>query len=278
MGSNPIMSTNYLNILKQSTLLNNKVDMVSYIFTYRQTSIDRFNNLKNVLTWLTNLNVPDLEIMIIEQDDYQKLNVPIDFKIKHIFVKNPGLFNRSWGFNIGVRNTTNPILFFGDSDMIVNPIHIFETINLLQTSQFDVVSPFKQCIELDEKETQIVDIKNFNYSLDKLPRGGMNFCSGIVAYNRIALERIYAWDERFEGWGGEDDIQFMKTRQILKFLTLNASCFHLYHERSKLDGTNQHPNYQNNLSMFWHYHHNVHQILIDMKNNIDWGNLNKYAL
>lgn len=231
-----------------------------------------------ILKWLEIVNIPDLEVIIVEQDDVSKLKLPsTPFPIKHIFAKNPGLFNRSWGFNVAVRNTTNPILFFGDSDMIVQPEIIHETIRLLHTGQTEVVSPFAKCLELSVEETAAVDLKNFDYNFEKNPRGGMNFCSGIVAYNRAALERIFAWDERFEGWGGEDDIQFMKTRQILKFVMLNAKCFHLYHERSKNDGTNQHNNYHQNLRLFWQYHHNPMSILIDMKSFTNYGNINKYA-
>ena len=241
--------------------------------------MDRFVNLTRVLQWLKLMNVPNIEIVILEQDSKPTLGIPLDtgLNIRHIFVRNEKLFNRAWGFNCAIRNTTNPILFFADSDMIVNPVAITESINLLRTNQFDVVSPFVHCLDLTVDETSNLNLATFNYDLEKPPRGGMNFCSGIVAYNRPALERIYAWDERFEGWGGEDDIQFMKTRQLLKYVTLNYKCFHMHHSRSKNDGLNAHDNYQNNLRLFWQYHHNVPQILVDMKNYPNWGNVNKYA-
>jgi hypothetical protein len=218
-----------------------------------------------------------MEVVLIEQDSVSKLTLAkqYPFPIRHIFAYNPKLFNRSWGFNVAIRNTTNPILFFGDSDMIIPPAQVHETVNLL-TSQYEVISPFAQCLELTPEETAAFDLERWDYSLQKNPRGGMNFCSGIVAYTRPALERIYAWDERFEGWGGEDDIQFMKTRQVLKYAMLNNKCYHLYHERSKNDGSNQHDNYANNLRLFWQYHHNPAQIVIDMRNFPNWGDINKY--
>jgi hypothetical protein len=251
--------------------------VVSYIFTYRQTTADRTANLFTTLEWLKTVKVPNLEVVIVEQDTESKYlnNLQYPFPIKHIFAYNPKLFNRSWGFNVAIRNTTNPILFFADSDMIIPPSQVHETINLLN-SQFDVVSPFSQCLELNPEETKALNLQTWDYSLNKNPRGGMNFCSGIVAYNRPAIERIFAWDERFEGWGGEDDIQFMKTRQTLKFVMLNSKCYHLFHERSKNDGSNQHDNYATNLRLFWQYHYNPAQILIDMRNYSNWGNLNKY--
>lgn len=254
--------------------------MISYVFTYRQSTIDRYNNLLTILEWIKTLeNFQNIEVVIVEQDDVSKLTLPsqYSFAIKHIFVKNNRLFNRSWGFNVALRNTTNPILFFADSDMIIKPELVNETVNLISSNQFDAVSPFAQCIELNPEETEKFDLNTFQYDVEKPPRGGMNFCSGIVAYSRIALERIFGWDERFEGWGGEDDIQFMKTKQLLKYVMLNGKCFHLYHNRSKNDGSNQHDNYGNNLNLFWHYHRNPGSILIDMKNNTNYGNNNKYA-
>lgn len=252
--------------------------MVSYIFTYRQSTNDRFQNLLATLNWLQIVNVPNLEVVIIEQDSEPKLQLPANysFPIRIIFAYNPGLFNRSWGFNLGIKNTSNQILFFADSDMVVDPALIHQTVNLIQTNQYDAISPFLTCHDLLQEECQSLDFTNFDYTLDRQVRGGMNFCSGIVAFSRMGLIRIYNWDERFEGWGGEDDIQFMKTRQILKHITLNGKCFHMYHSRSKNDGTNQHDNYRNNLQLFWHYARNQAAILNDMKNYPNWGDSNKY--
>src|SRR6478609_6887928 len=93
--------------------------MVSYVFTYRQSTDDRYKNLLTVLKWLSNIGIPNLEVVIIEQDNISKLNIDntYSFPIKHIFAYNDKLFNRAWGFNVAVKNTTNPILIFADSDM-----------------------------------------------------------------------------------------------------------------------------------------------------------------
>lgn len=253
--------------------------MISYIFTYRQSTSDRYQNLLTVLKWLNNINIPNLEVVIVEQDSSSKLDIQTsyNFSIRHIFAFNDKLFNRSWGFNVAVKNTTNPILVFADSDMIIHPDHLLHTINLLYTNQYDAVSPFANCYDLSIAESTNIDLNNFDYSKDRAIRGGMNFCSGIVAFTRSSFERIRAWDERFEGWGGEDDIQFLKTKQLLRYTMLNVKCFHLYHQRSKNDGTNMHDNYHNNLNLFWHYQRNPVKILTDMNIQENWGNIKKYS-
>jgi glycosyltransferase involved in cell wall biosynthesis len=252
--------------------------VISYIFTYRQSTDDRYKNLLTVLQWLNNINIPKLEVVIVEQDEISKLNIlkTYNFPIRHIFAYNNKLFNRSWGFNVAVKNTTNPILFFADSDMIIQPDQLKYCINLLHQNQFDSISPFTHCYDISIEETGNIDLINFDYTKDRVIRGGMNFCSGIVAFNRTSFERIRAWDERFEGWGGEDDIQFLKTRQLLRYSILNTKCFHLYHQRSKNDGTNQHENYANNLNLFWHYQRQPLKILTDMNIQENWGDLKKY--
>lgn len=251
--------------------------MISYIFTYRQIEEDRFHNLLKVLAWLDQF---DFEVIIVEQDETPKLDVSKlgdhKYAIKHIFVKNSGLFNRSWGFNVGVKHSTGDTLFFADSDMIVSSNVIQQTIDVLKS--YDVVSPFNTLIDLTPELTQSLTVNNFDYVKDYgiAHRGGMNMCSGIVAFTRAGIEKVKGWDERFEGWGGEDDIQFMKSKQMLKCAVLENKCFHLFHTRSQLNGTNQHQNYRNNLGMFYHYNSNQHLLIQEMNNIKDYGNEYKY--
>lgn len=253
--------------------------MFSYLFTYRQSTKDRYQNLLTVLDWLNYFNKEIIfEVIIVEQDNESKLEIDKEkyhYPIKHVFAFNPQLFNRSWGFNIAVKNAIYDKLFFADSDMIVNHEFIIQAVVALD-KDYDVISPFKSLIDLTLDETNSLNLNSFTYNIDRPHRGGMNFCSGIVAYTKKVHETVYGWDERFEGWGGEDDIQLFKLSQLCKLGMLNNNCFHLHHQRSKLDGTNQHPKYRNNLALFWHYNNNRKAILEDMKKNIKNGNLKKY--
>jgi hypothetical protein len=251
--------------------------MVSYIFTYRQIENDRYQNLIKVLEWLKQF---EFEVVIVEQDDTSKLDLKIlgeyNYTIRHIFIKNSGLFNRSWGFNVGIKKAKGDILFFADSDMIVDKSVIEQTIESLK--EYDVVSPFKTLIDLTPELTANIDIHNFDYEKEYTAphRGGINMCSGIVAFNRSSVEKIKGWDERFEGWGGEDDIQFMKSRHLLKCTILDNKCYHLHHTRSHLNGTNQHPKYRNNLNLFYHYNSNQQLLLQEISKINAYGNEYKY--
>ena len=250
--------------------------MVSYIITYRQIEDDRYKNLLLVLEWLKQFS---FEVIIVEQDSESKLKLEdYPYTIKHIFVENSSLFNRSWGFNVGIKHAAGDILFFADSDMIVSKDVIDQTIETIMNG-VGVVSPFTTLIDLSQEQTVNINITNFDYDKDyEAPhRGGIDLCSGIVAFTKTAIDTVYGWDERFEGWGGEDNVQFMKCRQLLRCALLDYKCYHLYHTRSELNGSNQHPKYRNNLGMFYHYNANQELILNDMKLLGERGNEHKYS-
>ena len=90
------------------------MEKVSMIINHRNSSVDRQENLLSIISYFKNC----CEIIVVEQDDNSKISLPND--IKHIFIKNSGLFNRSWGFNVGVKSANFDKLCFNDNDIIMN--------------------------------------------------------------------------------------------------------------------------------------------------------------
>ena len=247
----------------------------SYIFTYRQIAQDRYENLIKVLDWLNTID-DDFECIIVEQDKDKKLKLPdkeYKFDIIHKWYFNDKLFNRSWGFNLATKLANTNILFFADSDMIVPQKSIIECTNLLIDDVLDSVKPFNKLIDLNSNQLRELDVTQdvCNIVLEKGEnnplRGGWGYGSGIVAYTKKALEKIHGWDERFEGWGGEDDVQYQKTRLLLRSKMLNYKCYHLYHTRGKNNGTNLHEHYKINLNLYYRYTRRPQLILSEMKGN-----------
>jgi len=243
----------------------------SYIFTYRQIAQDRYDNLVKVLDWLNTIE-EDFELIIVEQDKDHKLKLPnkkYNFDIIHQWYFNDKLFNRSWGFNLATKLANTNILFFADSDMIVPQRSILECVELLET-ELDSVKPFNKLIDLNSNQLKELDVTEdvVNIILERGEnnplRGGWGYGSGIVVYTKQALKKIYGWDERFEGWGGEDDVQYQKTTQLLKSRMLNYTCYHLYHTRGPNNGTNLHPHYKTNLALYYRYTKRPNLIIKEM--------------
>ena len=145
-------------------------------------------------------------------------------------------FNKSWGFNVGLKYANSNVIVFGDSDLIMDPQEFIKSVRLLE--QYEMVNPYNSVIDLNPQES--------NASLDqimKINRPGRGetdiqkvpLCGGICIFRREAIHKIGGWHEDFIGWGGEDDFQSVKVKSFLNWCENQAKCYHIYHDRSAPD-------------------------------------------
>ncbi len=212
-------------------------DNVSYIIGFRKSSDERLKALKFVLTWLHRY-FPDLEIIVVEQDSEQKFDIEMPSYCKYSFLFNEDLYNRSWAFNFGASLTDKDILVFADSDMFMHDADYrtcFEACN-----RFEVVNPNGlKAINVDE-----VDSENLSYRI-RDEKNLFTAAAGIVFIQRKAFFKIGGWDERFEGWGGEDDEISLFLTNILTSKWFTFPIYHIDHARTLFDGNTQ-PHYEQN--------------------------------
>jgi N-terminal domain of galactosyltransferase len=233
---------------KQSTIetTDNKHQYYfTYIIGYRH-SPDRLNNLKRVLDWINGFSGAD--VILVEQDKHSKVS-HLNLKCRHIFVKSNMPYNRSWSFNIGIKNSKSNIIVFGDSDLIMEPSDFVSGIKELE--KYEMVSPYSSVLDLTPNES--------NFPLEQImliqrPGRGetdnqkINICGGISMFRKDSIKKIAGWDERFLSWGGEDDYQTIKVKNFLSSIELNKKCYHLYHTKSQPDNKC----YQTNLQILQH--------------------------
>ena len=200
----------------------------TFIIGYRHR-IDRFNNLKKVLEWVNGFVGAD--VIIVEQDSHSKIE-HLNLKARHIFVKNDTHYNRSWAFNIGIKNAKSNIIIFTDSDIIMDPNEFI--LSLKQIENYDMVSPYKSVLDLQPNEVNLTipDLK-------KITRAGrgetdnqqINICGGMSIFRKDSIMRIGGWCEDFWSWGGEDDYLAMVVKKYLTYREMDFRCYHLYHNR-----------------------------------------------
>lgn len=195
----------------------------TFIIGYRHKK-DRFINLKRTLDWVNSFS--GVELILVEQDKHTKIG-HLNLNCKHIFVKSDQPYNRSWGFNVGLKNSNSDIIVFGDSDIIMDPHKFIEALKMIK--DYDMVSPYTSVIDLDPKESTL-PLPNI-LKIKKKGRSGINPCGGIAIFRKEAAFNIGGWFEKFIDWGGEDDHMFMKTKHFLNWKELEGSCYHLYHQR-----------------------------------------------
>lgn len=209
--------------------------LFTFIIGYRHRP-DRIQNLKRVLDWLVGFG--GVEIIIVEQDKKQKLPDYGLKGVKYVFTKSNLPYNRSWAFNVGLKYSSSNVIAFGDSDLVMNPHEMINSLKLLEI--YDCVSPYRSVLDLNPQES--------NLPIDQLklitrPGRGetdnqkINLCGGIVFYKKEAIFKIGGWSEDFIGWGGEDNFQEFKTKKLLTWHEEPNRCYHLYHERGAPEPT-----------------------------------------
>jgi len=208
--------------------------LFTYIIAYRHNN-DRLGNIRKVIDWLSGFG--GIELIIVEQDKSPKLPAYTLTGFKYIFTESSLPFNKAWAFNVGTKYSTTPAIVFGDSDIIMDPSQLIESLKLLQ--QYESVSPYNKVVDLERQEV------NMNMDqMNQIPRPGRGetdvqkicLAGGIIMYRRDALEKIGGWSsESFMGWGGEDDFASILTKRFLKWYERPGKCYHIFHEKVKPD-------------------------------------------
>jgi hypothetical protein len=228
----------------------------SYVITYRATDDPaRRANLEAVLAWLELQTLA--EVIVVEQDSAPTLGDLASFpSLRSLFAHNPGQFNKSWGFNVGVRAGTGSVLAFGDADVLCRGLPAAVA---AARSGAPVVRAFSKALDLDEADSDMLraDLSclgdpSFGAAApDRAQSGEITpLCGGLVLFQRQFLARLGGWDERFLGWGGEDDAMDIKVqRSGARGVILKGSpAFHLAHRRaSGTIAADSH--YRNNLAL-----------------------------
>ena len=218
----------------------------SCIILYRH-NIQRWNNLKRVLEWINSFS--GAEVIIVEQDTHSKIG-HLNFPAKHIFTKSNMPFNRSWGFNVGLKNSNSEVVVFTDCDLIMEPESFINAIKL--TSEYEMVSPYSSVVDLKPDESGLPMESIFK--IDRPGRGEtdhqkINICGGITIFRKEAILKVGGWCQDFIGWGAEDDFQTIKVENFLSSHEQKGRCFHLYHDRDAPDQKW----YQRNLQLLQKY-------------------------
>ena len=232
----------------------------SYILTYRSGHDPaRRTNLDAVLKWLTAF--PQFEVIVVEQDHTPTLQGTLPLPdARVVFAHNPGPFNKSWGFNVGARIASTHILGFADADVIC--ASVVEAANAVAQG-IGAVNPYRRLVDLTEAESAQVLRGQFDFVPDRIGGGSINragiqehivFCGGIVFFQRNAFAHLGGWDERFVGWGAEDDAMTRKVQRArINAIELDSHvAIHLHHARSTAE-LRETPHYANNLRLLDQY-------------------------
>lgn len=216
-----------------------------YVLLHRDSKdISRKRNLLYTISYVKSLG---FSVLVIEQDiESFNENICKELNVDYGFIYNPGLFNRSWGFNCFRNFIDCDKVILADNDIILDSNVLLSLENLLDEN--DVLRPFNGVVNhYDEIDTD--NFMKFGTISNKQNLVNIFNMSGGVCSFRVDsfYDKIKGFDERFEGWGGEDDEMHYHLQQTdLKICSYNNVGIHLFHTRNNNDG-NWHSHYQENV-------------------------------
>jgi hypothetical protein len=190
--------------------------------------------------------------------------------------------NKSKAVNLAAKKATRDIFVVADADVVYDPNLIEEAIKVLRKGGF--VVPFTEVLNVGYDGTKRLrktkpkwplDIKSGEYYKSDWVYEG--FAGKLFVISRENFEAVGGFDERFIGWGGEDDAFSHAARTICgKLINLEGKVFHLWHPASSY-ATN--PNGKSNGKLLGRYERasgNKEKMkkLIDERNSIQEKNQN----
>jgi predicted glycosyltransferase involved in capsule biosynthesis len=141
-------------------------------------------------------------------------------------------FSKSQAVNDAAEKATRDIFVIADADIIYDPSLISQSIKLLENHAW--VIPYRTVFNLDQETTnQLLNVEPdwpilpTSYTGKQRPQSGWG---GINIVPRKHFERVAGFDERFFGWGGEDDAFAFSLNHLCGFVErIDATIFHLWH-------------------------------------------------
>lgn len=174
-----------------------------------------------------------VECIVVEQDNNRRIEQHLPEWVRYIhtpLLEKDMAYCRSWAFNVGAQAARADLLVFHDNDMLVPAVYArdllsvhrkgYEGINLkrfifyLNKSSTDCICNGKRVEKIRPEIAAIVQ---------NLEAGGS------CAIDRRAFFDIGGFDERFVGWGGEDN-EFWERAQTRKVYPYGyLPLVHLWH-------------------------------------------------
>ncbi|WP_051236641.1 galactosyltransferase-related protein [Ottowia thiooxydans] len=215
---------------------------IDLIVPYREASDERRENLYGVLRHLVT-TYRDCRIWLMEADtrprfDWSRI---ADASIRHVFISHDGPFPKARLCNMGVRLSNSAIVCFHDADSIAQPSSMVSALDaLINGTASDAICPYSPVLNVEgslrDDILQTGNVDAFG-ALDPValpPEVTMLYTSangGVVLFKRSEYIRVGGYNERMEGWCGEDnELLFRATQLGVRWHSFLPPLVHLHHD------------------------------------------------
>lgn len=162
-------------------------------------------------------------------------------------------FSRSKAINLAAKLASRDIYIIADGDIVYNPSLMLETIKQMQKSRW--VIPFSRILRLSEPVSRQILEQDACWppkvEPDTEPAHAAYFVGGLNVLTKSAFEAVQGYDERFIGWGGEDEaFAYSLDTLVGEHVRLDGVITHFWHP---FVGPKGNPHYETNYQLYLRY-------------------------
>lgn len=164
----------------------------------------------------------------------------------YVFARKDGLFNKAWAVNVGVVTAAARhdagLLCVLDADILVDRFFVARNTERLRGGGHVAHLPFRWSLSLDEPSTLLaIGLRDGGSAdvPDDLLRGMLlrEPPGGCVWSTLDVFRAVGGFDERYEGWGGEDDDLVARLTAATPLRRYDDALLHLNHPRPQMTTT-----------------------------------------
>jgi len=206
------------------------VPSISYVIPFRNT--DRTNAIKTVVNNIRAQSFPNIEIIIVEQDECTKLDIDDLGPITYIRVGGSKEFNKSLAFNIGVQSVTTDYIVLHDADILVPSWYTKKVYEALQS--YDACHIGGKVIYADCNSSNNIETnKQVTIENTHIERIVGYFEGGSICCKTEIFWSVGGYNTDYVGYGCEDTDFFARLSKGCNFLNNRYVDFlHLWHSRN----------------------------------------------